>query len=106
MKKKNPNYFYQNLLKDEYLKGAKLLRSLDDQPIGVMDLLALRGFNLNIEMQLLSSLREAGLPSDLKDYISQLNSLAKSYPLKRTTIEFDDRQAKLNRQELRDKINR
>ena len=44
------NTLYQRLLKEEYLKGAKLLRDLKDKPIGVMNLIALRGFNANIEM--------------------------------------------------------
>ncbi|MCY3998305.1 MAG: hypothetical protein OXC92_02975 [Flavobacteriaceae bacterium] len=59
-------YYYQKLLKDEYLKGAKLLRYLRDEPLGVMDFIALRGFN--IEMQLLNSLRVAGIESDLVAY--------------------------------------
>lgn len=79
MKKENQNYPYQNRLKDEYLKGAKLLRSLGNEPLGLMDFIALRGFNLSIEMQLLSSLNEAGLQSDLSDYIQQLQSIQKSY---------------------------
>ena len=104
MKKENPNYYYQNLLKDEYLKGAKLLRYLEDKPIGVMDLLALRGFNFNIEMQLLNSLNEVGLQSDLSDYIQQLKSIQKTYQQK-PKGKPTEKQLKVNPIELRDKIN-
>ncbi|MCY4161289.1 MAG: hypothetical protein OXE77_05430 [Flavobacteriaceae bacterium] len=71
-------YHYQTFLKEECLRGVKPLRTIGEKPLGLMDLIALRGFNLGVEMELPNALSEAGIESDLGAYITQLQSIQKT----------------------------